>query len=78
MMCLFAWCQAVLETEFFVEDWGDGAGADNSNSALVEASKRAPPRWDALLTLAVASNEGHRPRCPWCQEMEVPQELRIC
>ena len=24
-LCLFAWCQAVQETEFFVEDWGDGA-----------------------------------------------------
>ena len=50
---MFAWCQAVQETEFFVEDWGDGAGADNSNSALVEASKRALRRWDARLTLSV-------------------------
>jgi len=52
-LCLFAWCQTVQETEFFLEDWGDGAGADNGNSALVEASKRALHRWDALLTLAV-------------------------
>ena len=22
-LCLFAWCQAVQATEFFVEDWGD-------------------------------------------------------
>ena len=43
----------MLETEFFVEDWGDGVGADNGNSALVEASKRALRRWDARLTLAV-------------------------
>jgi hypothetical protein len=52
-LCLFAWCQAVLEAEFFVEDWGDGAGADNGANALVEASKRAFHRWDARLTLAV-------------------------
>jgi len=52
-LCLFAWCQAVQETEFIVEDWGVGAGADNGNSALVEASKRALRRWDARLTLAV-------------------------
>jgi len=37
-LCLFAWCQAVQETECFVEDWGDGAGTDNVNKALVEAS----------------------------------------
>ena len=43
----------MLETEFFVEDWGDGVGADNDNSALVEASKRALRRWDARLILAV-------------------------
>ena len=52
-LCLFAWCQAVQATEFFVEDWGDGAGADKGNSALMEASKRALRRWDARLTLAV-------------------------
>jgi len=52
-LCLFAWCQAVQATEFFVEDWGDGAGADNGNNALVEASKRAFHRWDTRLTLAV-------------------------
>ena len=52
-LCLFAWCQAVQETEFFVEEWGDGAGADNGNSALVKASKRSLRRWDARLTLAV-------------------------
>ena len=23
-LCLFAWCQAVQEMVFFVEDWGDG------------------------------------------------------
>ena len=23
--CVFTWCQAVQQTEFFVEDWGDGA-----------------------------------------------------
>ena len=33
--------------------WGDGAGADNGTSALVEASKRALRRWDARLALAV-------------------------
>ena len=32
---------------------GGWAGADNGNSALVEASKRALHRWDARLTLAV-------------------------
>jgi len=52
-LCLFAWCQAEREAEFFVEDWGDGAGTDNGASALVEASKRAFRRWDARLTLAV-------------------------
>ena len=36
-----------------MEDWGVGAGADNGNSALVEASKRALHRWDARLTSAV-------------------------
>ena len=41
------------ETEFFVKDWGGGAGADNGNNAMVEASKRAVHRWDARLTLAV-------------------------
>ena len=46
-MRLFAWCQAVHETEFFVEDWGDGAGADNGNSALVEASTPALQPWDS-------------------------------
>jgi len=43
----------VQETEFFVEDWGNGAGADNGNSALVEASKRIFYQWNARLTLAV-------------------------
>ena len=52
-LCLFAWCQAGQETDFFVEDWGAGVGADKCNSALVEASKRALSRWDARLTLAV-------------------------
>ena len=52
-LCLFACRQAVQETEFFVEDWGDEAVADNCNSALVEASKRALHRWDARLTLAI-------------------------
>jgi hypothetical protein len=52
-LCLFAWCQAVQETEFLVEDWEDGAGAVNGNSTLVQASKRALRRWDACLTLAV-------------------------
>ena len=52
-LCLFAWCQAVQKTEFFVEDCEDGAGADNGNSALVETSKRALHRWDARLTFAV-------------------------
>ena len=52
-LCLFAWCQAVLEMEFFAEDWEDGVGADKGNSAMVEASKRALRRWDARLTLAV-------------------------
>ena len=49
----FAWCQAEHETEFFVEDWGDGAAADNGNSVLVKVSKRALRRWNARLTLAV-------------------------
>jgi len=44
---------AEREAEFFVEDWGDGAGTDNGASALVEASKRALRRWDARLSLAV-------------------------
>ena len=52
-MCLFVWCQVVQETEFCVEEWGNGAGTDNGNSALVEASTRALRRWDARLTLAV-------------------------
>ena len=52
-LCLLAWCQAVQEMDFFVEDWGDGVGADNGNSALVDASKRALRRWDARLMLAV-------------------------
>ena len=49
-LCLFAWCQAVLEAEFFLDDWGGGAGSGNSNSALVEASKHAFRRWNARLT----------------------------
>ena len=36
-----------------MEDWGHGAGADNGNSALVDASERALGRWVARLTLAV-------------------------
>jgi len=52
-LCLFAWCQALQETEFFVEDWGDGAGADTGNSALVDVSQRVLHRWDSRLTLAV-------------------------
>ena len=52
-LCLFAWAQAVLEAEFFVEDWKDGTGADNGANALVKTSKRAFYRWDARLTLAV-------------------------
>jgi hypothetical protein len=52
-LCLFAWCQAVQETEFSVEDGGHGAGADNGNSALMEALKRVLRRWDARLTSAV-------------------------
>jgi len=39
-LCLFACCQAEREAEFFVEDWGDGAGTDNGASASVEAPKR--------------------------------------
>ena len=34
-------------------EMGDGAGADDGNSALVEATKRALRRWDARLTLPV-------------------------
>jgi len=52
-LCLFAWCQAVQESDFFVEDWGNGARADNGNSALVKASKRTLRRWDARLTFVV-------------------------
>ena len=52
-LCLFAWCQAEREAEFFVGDWGDGAGIDNGARALVKASKRTFRRWDARLTLAV-------------------------
>jgi hypothetical protein len=66
-------CQAVQEMECFVEDWGDGAGADNGNSALVEASKPmgcAP----GISCLASDSGVGHRPRCPRRQKLEVPQE----
>jgi len=47
---LFAWCQALQETEFFVEDWGDWAGAENGNIVLVEVSQRALRRWDSRLT----------------------------
>jgi hypothetical protein len=52
-LCLFACCQTGQETEVFLVDWGDGAWANNGNSALVEASKRALRQWDARLTLAV-------------------------
>jgi hypothetical protein len=52
-LCLVAWCRAEREAEFFVEDWGGGAGTDNGASALAEASRRASCRWDARLTLAV-------------------------
>jgi hypothetical protein len=52
-LCLFAWCQAVQEAEFFVEDWVDGAGADTGKGALAEASKRAFHRWDTRLSMAV-------------------------
>ena len=52
-LCLFEWCQAERRAEFFVEDWGGGAGKDTGASALVEALKRAFRRWDACLTLAV-------------------------
>ena len=52
-LCMFAWFQAVQQIEFFVDDWGDGAGVGNGNSALVEASKRALHRWDAVRTLDV-------------------------
>ena len=52
-LCLFAWCQTVQEAEFFVEDLGDGAGADKGNSELVYASKHALLRWDPHLTSAV-------------------------
>ena len=52
-LCWFAWCLAEREAEFFVEDWGDGAGTDNCASALVAATKRAFRRWDAHLKLAV-------------------------
>ena len=31
---LFACCQAEREAECFAEDWGNGAGTDNSASAL--------------------------------------------
>ena len=52
-LCLCAWCHTGREAGFFVEDWGDGAGADNGTSVLVEAPKRAFHRWDARLALAV-------------------------
>ena len=42
-------CQGGLEAEIFAEDWGDGAGADNGPSELVEAFRI----WDARLMLAV-------------------------
>jgi hypothetical protein len=51
-LCLFTCCQALQETEFFVEDWGNGAGAENGN-VLVEVSQRALRRWDSRLPLAV-------------------------
>ena len=50
---LFAWCQALQEIELFVDDWEDGVGAYNGNSALVAASKCALRRWGARLMLAV-------------------------
>ena len=49
-LCLFAWCQAVLEAEFFVGGRGDCVGTDTGDNALVEASKHAFRRWDARLT----------------------------
>ena len=56
-LCLFAWCQAEREAEFFVDGWGDCSGTDNGASALVEASERAFRRWDARLTLSVCGNQ---------------------
>ena len=52
-LCLVAWCQAVREMMIFMEDLGGGTGADNGNSALVEAFERALRRWDARLKSAV-------------------------
>ena len=51
----------------------DGAGAENSNSALVEASKCTFHRWDALLTLVVASSELFPPPPGVCREMGVQE-----
>ena len=76
-LCLFAWCHAGLEAEFFVKDWGVVDGADNGASALAEASKRAFRTWDARLSLSGdrrACGDGHRPRCPRRQKSGVPQE----
>jgi hypothetical protein len=51
-LCLFAWCQAVREVEFFMAGGGWGAGADNGANARVGLSKLAFHRWDARLTWA--------------------------
>ena len=78
-MCLFAGCQAVQETEFFVKDWGDGAGADTGTSVGEGVEARSPPMGCAPDVGCLASDrgEGHRPRCPCRQELGVPQE-RVC
>ena len=40
-LCFFAWCQAMQETEFFVEDWGDYAGlVINKLSLLLEETQK--------------------------------------
>ena len=49
-LCLFAWYQAVLDAEFFVDDRGDCVGTGTGDNVFVEASKHAFRRWDARLT----------------------------
>ena len=63
-MCLFAGCQAVQETEFFVKDWGDGAGAENGTSVSGGVEARSPPMGCAPDVGCLVSDrgEGHRPR----------------
>ena len=78
--CLFAWYDAVQETDCFVEDlggWGLGRLRQQRVGGGVKA--RSPPTGCAPDVSCLASNrgEGHWPPCPRRQESGVPQE-RVC